>query len=340
MVAQINTLYVGNLPAISPPTHPPNFLEESLRNLFVRCAGFKRMSFRQKINGPMCFVEFEDVPFASQAIKDLYGHNLVGSALSHRGGENLDLADPQLQGGLVKGGLRLSYSKNSLGQRGNSHPTGASTSMFGGIAHTVALAGMSTPISNGGGGVGGGGAGPGPGGFPQSSGSGQLPTTQSVPTPTGHQPPPDLRRASEGTSLSPTAQPFNNTATAPRSRYFGANPTGPSLDPNSAGFHSFSPLNNPSPISPHFQAQANANLSMGNGGGQGYPQQQQQQQFSPVSSPIRTPASYSWVSSGGSAGVGNGYGFDPYGGWGGRGGGRGGAGGGGGRGGGGGGGPQ
>jgi hypothetical protein len=35
------------------------------------------MSFRQKINGPMCFVEFEDVPFAAQAIKDLYGNNLV-----------------------------------------------------------------------------------------------------------------------------------------------------------------------------------------------------------------------------------------------------------------------
>lgn len=35
------------------------------------------MSFRQKINGPMCFVEFEDVTFATQAIKDLYGHNLV-----------------------------------------------------------------------------------------------------------------------------------------------------------------------------------------------------------------------------------------------------------------------
>jgi hypothetical protein len=35
------------------------------------------MSFRQKINGPMCFVEFEDVPYAAQAIKELYGHTLV-----------------------------------------------------------------------------------------------------------------------------------------------------------------------------------------------------------------------------------------------------------------------
>lgn len=74
---QINTLYVGNLPAVSPPTHPPGFLEESLRALFSRCPGFKRMSYRQKINGPMCFVEFEEVLYASQAIKELYGHNLV-----------------------------------------------------------------------------------------------------------------------------------------------------------------------------------------------------------------------------------------------------------------------
>jgi hypothetical protein len=35
------------------------------------------MSFRQKINGPMCFVEFEEVGYASVAIKELYGHNLV-----------------------------------------------------------------------------------------------------------------------------------------------------------------------------------------------------------------------------------------------------------------------
>ncbi len=35
------------------------------------------MSFRQKINGPMCFVEFEEVTSATQAIRDLYGHNLV-----------------------------------------------------------------------------------------------------------------------------------------------------------------------------------------------------------------------------------------------------------------------
>lgn len=53
----INTLYVGNLPSHLAATQSPNFLEECLRNLFSRALGFKRMSFRQKVNGPMCFVE-------------------------------------------------------------------------------------------------------------------------------------------------------------------------------------------------------------------------------------------------------------------------------------------
>lgn len=55
--AQINTLYVGNLPTSPPPTHPPSHLEDALRALFQRREGFHRMSFRQKSNGPMCFVE-------------------------------------------------------------------------------------------------------------------------------------------------------------------------------------------------------------------------------------------------------------------------------------------
>lgn len=77
LIFQINTLYVGNLPAISPPTHPPSYLEDSLRALFQQSPGFKRMSFRQKINGPMCFVEYEDVGFATRAIRDLYGNGVV-----------------------------------------------------------------------------------------------------------------------------------------------------------------------------------------------------------------------------------------------------------------------
>ncbi|KAL7409396.1 hypothetical protein BDY24DRAFT_333141, partial [Mrakia frigida] len=89
----INTLYVGNLPTSPPPTHPSTHLEDALRALFSRCEGFRRMSFRQKSNGPMCFVEFEDVTTASVALRDLYGDNL---------------------GGFVKGGIRLSYSKHPL----------------------------------------------------------------------------------------------------------------------------------------------------------------------------------------------------------------------------------
>lgn len=39
------------------------------------------MSFRQKMNGPMCFVEFETVGHATLAIKEVYGHSLVSSSL-------------------------------------------------------------------------------------------------------------------------------------------------------------------------------------------------------------------------------------------------------------------
>ncbi|KAI0784838.1 hypothetical protein C8Q75DRAFT_372084 [Abortiporus biennis] len=98
----INTLYVGNLPTATSGTASPNYLEERLKLLFQKQPGFKKLCFRQKSNGPMCFVEFEDVVYASQAMKELYGNTLDG---------------------LVKnGGIRLSYSKNPLGVR---TPTGA-----------------------------------------------------------------------------------------------------------------------------------------------------------------------------------------------------------------------
>ncbi|KAI8327665.1 hypothetical protein EDC96DRAFT_531459 [Choanephora cucurbitarum] len=80
-----NTLYVGNL--------PPNTSEDELRQVFSVCKGYRRMCFRTKPQGPMCFVEFEDIVFASQALNELQGHNLTNS---------------------IKGGIRLSYSKNPL----------------------------------------------------------------------------------------------------------------------------------------------------------------------------------------------------------------------------------
>lgn len=83
-----NTLYVGNLPA--------DTSEEELKQLFCRQRGYKRLCFRSKSQGPMCFVEFEDITFATKALNDLYGHVLQNS---------------------TKGGIRLSFSKNPLGVR-------------------------------------------------------------------------------------------------------------------------------------------------------------------------------------------------------------------------------
>ncbi|KAI9031755.1 hypothetical protein CLU79DRAFT_693923 [Phycomyces nitens] len=80
-----NTLYVGNL--------PPSTSEEELRQMFSQSQGYKRMCFRNKPQGPMCFVEFDDVVYATQALADLQGQSLSNS---------------------VKGGIRLSFSKNPL----------------------------------------------------------------------------------------------------------------------------------------------------------------------------------------------------------------------------------
>ncbi|KAL8822239.1 MAG: hypothetical protein Q9191_007023 [Dirinaria sp. TL-2023a] len=97
-----NTLYVGNLPI--------DTSEDELKAMFSKQRGYKRLCFRTKQNGPMCFVEFEDVSFATKALNELYGHPLHNS---------------------VKGGIRLSFSKNPLGVR-----TGQPGSM-----------GMPTPMS-------------------------------------------------------------------------------------------------------------------------------------------------------------------------------------------------
>ncbi|PGH13522.1 hypothetical protein AJ80_06272 [Polytolypa hystricis UAMH7299] len=91
-----NTLYVGNLP------HDTS--EDELKALFSKQRGYKRLCFRNKQNGPMCFVEFEDVSFATKALHELYGYQLSNS---------------------VKGGIRLSFSKNPLGVR-NSQPNNMS----------------------------------------------------------------------------------------------------------------------------------------------------------------------------------------------------------------------
>ncbi|KAL8947016.1 MAG: hypothetical protein Q9222_006657 [Ikaeria aurantiellina] len=83
-----NTLYVGNLPI--------DTSEDELKAMFSKQRGYKRLCFRTKQNGPMCFVEFEDISFATKALNELYGYPLHNS---------------------VKGGIRLSFSKNPLGVR-------------------------------------------------------------------------------------------------------------------------------------------------------------------------------------------------------------------------------
>lgn len=93
-----NTLYVGNLPI--------DTSEDELKAMFSKQRGYKRLCFRTKQNGPMCFVEFEDISFATKALNELYGAQLHNS---------------------VKGGIRLSFSKNPLGVRagqpGGTNPT-------------------------------------------------------------------------------------------------------------------------------------------------------------------------------------------------------------------------
>ncbi|CCK72854.1 Whi4p KNAG_0L02390 [Huiozyma naganishii CBS 8797] len=101
-----NTLYVGNLPS--------DATEQELRQLFGGQQGFRRLSFKNKNptnvhghghshghgHGPMCFVEFEDISFATRALADLYGSQLPRTTV------------------YSKGGIRLSFSKNPLGVRG------------------------------------------------------------------------------------------------------------------------------------------------------------------------------------------------------------------------------
>lgn len=106
-----NTLYVGNL--------PPDATEQELRQLFSGQQGFRRLSFRNKNSngnghGPMCFVEFEDVSFATRALAELYGSQLPRASASN------------------KGGIRLSFSKNPLGVRGPNNRRGGNNTTING----------------------------------------------------------------------------------------------------------------------------------------------------------------------------------------------------------------
>lgn len=112
-----NTLYVGNLPM--------NTSEDELKALFSKQRGYKRLCFRTKANGPMCFVEFDDISYATRALNELYGHLLSNS---------------------VKGGIRLSFSKNPLGVRSGQHPGRSISPMnFGNLN----MGGLPTPQTSG-----------------------------------------------------------------------------------------------------------------------------------------------------------------------------------------------
>lgn len=100
-----NTLFVGNLPASINAPPASTQLEEALYKIFSQKKGFRQMSFRVKSTGPMCFVEFDDVGCAGRAL----------------GAVNGDVLD-----GMVKGGLRLSFSKHPL-FKGTSSSASSST---------------------------------------------------------------------------------------------------------------------------------------------------------------------------------------------------------------------
>lgn len=110
-----NTLYVGNLPI--------DTSEDELKAMFSKQRGYKRLCFRAKQNGPMCFVEFEDISFATKALHELYGYPLHNS---------------------IKGGIRLSFSKNPLGVRSGHSMTVPTRSNHSG--NTRCINGISTNV--------------------------------------------------------------------------------------------------------------------------------------------------------------------------------------------------
>ncbi|KAH8712007.1 hypothetical protein GQ44DRAFT_625935 [Phaeosphaeriaceae sp. PMI808] len=110
-----NTLYVGNLPM--------DTSEDELKAIFSKQRGYKRLCFRTKQNGPMCFVEFEDTSFATKALSDLYGQPLHNS---------------------VKGGIRLSFSKNPLGVRSGQN---ASMGPVSAITPSTPLSGFGSNVA-------------------------------------------------------------------------------------------------------------------------------------------------------------------------------------------------
>nr|XP_002740760.2 PREDICTED: protein couch potato-like isoform X1 [Saccoglossus kowalevskii] len=85
--APCSTLFVANL-----GTHTT---EEELRELFGRIPGFSRLRLHNKGGAPCCFVEFQNVVFASQALNQMQGQVMFSSD---------------------RGGLRIEFAKNKMGE--------------------------------------------------------------------------------------------------------------------------------------------------------------------------------------------------------------------------------
>jgi hypothetical protein len=186
----------------------------------------------------------------------------------------------------VKGGIRLSYSKNSLGQRGVNH-SGPGGPGFAGAMPVMGMIQGYNQNSNS--------AGPGSSFGHELQGQGHSappgPSTAPMPINHGHHQH-FTQSAPNGAPLSPNAQPFALPQTSPRSRYF-ANGPGSGPGPASVPVPVPNSKSDPNASFQAFQSPNSAGTSS---------------QFSPVGSPIRTPGSFSWVSSGSGMNGNGGYG--------------------------------
>ncbi|XP_077996655.1 RNA-binding protein, mRNA-processing factor 2a-like isoform X2 [Glandiceps talaboti] len=96
--APCSTLFVANL-----GTHTT---EQELRELFNGLPGFSRLRFHNKGGAPCCFVEFQTIAFASQALNQLQGYVMLSSD---------------------RGGLRIEFAKNKMGEPQARQPENSNT---------------------------------------------------------------------------------------------------------------------------------------------------------------------------------------------------------------------